>query len=872
MLGLLKVAFHILAEAYGRTLLLVTVVAIVVQTAQAQPQQYYTGDGGKGIRLAVLELAGKGLSADEQWMLSLVQNSISGDFNKYSAMTIVDQQNLEKILEQWEKSMSGHYSDADRVKIGNLTNASHILTGSISKTANAFMLELTVTDVASGVRKASYSPTPISALALENLSAIKAASADLLRQLGVELTSVAQNELKQAANTIRLQAETAYARGIAAQRQGTEVAALSYFFQAAAFDSSLFEASKRSSVIAANISSGNIGADVRNDIVWRKSWIARLTETEVTFHSVINSVAPPYTLFYTAADIKTGNVNYQTETADLSIPINLSANVSWFNAMNRSLKAADAVLEGLNTTKRKNDWGLSNWPWNGVSKTNPFASPKRYDFTVVFELVNEQGQAIGSQTVRLSPSFGIIRNNNNQFAIQFTENSASTVNFNGVKADNISDKLTVRVASVNGEPPQNAQFAISAFSSKERQQSTFLRIENGVVLGFDGSLSSEQRAQHRKLVIPKEAWGKPVTAIGDRAFANEQLTGVTIPNSITSIGKEAFANNQIAGMLTIPNSVTSIGNQAFANNQIASITIPNKITSIGSVFFGNELGLIHLNNSGDYIDARDGQKYRLVKIGTQTWMAQNLNYQPQIDNYVCDNCNNKDGIRYDWNTAKNVCPSGWHLPSSNEWLTLFEFANDKKSTTWSSKTAANNLKSKDWNGIDMFGFSAMRGGSMWWTASKLSCDNNNCANSVTVRDKSVEDYSPTITRSPLFVRCIGSVEMSSGQTNRMNATTTQGQNRPLELIMLTIDKYEKLLEGCSVKKSDLCANVMYTLGSFYADQANYEHLASPKRTGPDYSKSLDMYRRLIREYPSFQKLPDVRKRMAQMESQAGSAK
>jgi len=733
----------------GRTLMLAAVVIFGTQTARAQ-QQYWTGDGGKGIRLAVLEPVGKGLSADEQWMLSLVQGSITGDFNKFSAMTIIDRQNLEKIFAEWKESMSDHYSDADRVKIGNLTNASHILTGSISKTANAFMLELNVTDVASGVRKASYSPTPISTLALENLSAIKAASADLLKQLGVNLTSAAQSELTRAANTDRLQAETMLARGIAAQRQGTEVAALSYFFQAAAFDSSLFEASKRSSVIAANISSGNIGADVRNDIVWRKSWLARLTETEVTFHSVINSVAPPYTLFYTAADIKTGNINYKTETADLSIPINLSANVSWFNAMNRSLKAVDAVLEGLNTTKRKNDWGLSNWPWSGVSNTNPFGTSKWYDMTVVFELVNEQGRAIGSQTVRLNPSFSITRNNDNQFVIQFTENSASTVNFNGVRADDISDKLTVRVASVNGEPPQNARFAISALSSKERQQSTFLRIENGVVFGFDGSLSSEQRAKYRNLIIPKEAWGKPVTAIRDRAFADEQLGSVTIPNSITSIGE-----------------------QAFANNQISTVSLPDNITSIGNLFSGNKYGIIYNRNSKEYFDVRDGQKYRLAKIGGKTWMAQNLRYDTynrtvesisscaggyQSDkNKERSNCE-KYGRKYDWSKARNVCPANWHLPTKEEWDNLVDIIGGKK--------AINKLKSRDWDGTDDYGFSAQPAGggrcfggdcfgknSAWWTSTRFpqsECDNGDCIKAIEIGKGYTEFYG----YGPFSVRCV----------------------------------------------------------------------------------------------------------------------
>jgi uncharacterized protein (TIGR02145 family) len=442
----------------GRMLLLAVALIMGMHTVYAQ-QQPWTGDGGKGISLAVFEPAGKGLSTDEQWMLDLVHRTIAADFDKFSDMTVINPKDVEKVLEQWKEIMSGNYSDATLVKIGNLISANHILTGSISKTKSAFMLELSVTDLASGERKASYAPTPITEMALENLSVIKAASAELLRQLGVNLTSAGQSELMQVVNMTQVRAQEMYSRGMAAQRQGTDVAALSYFFQAEAFDPSLFDVSKRSSIIAANISSGNIGADVRNDILWRKSWVARLSEAEVTFHSIISSADPPYRLYY-STDIKTGNIDYQTETADLSITINMTPNRTWFKAMRQSLKAVQAVLNGLNTTNRKNDWGLSGWPSRGVTETNPFASPKRYEFTVVFELVNQQGRVIGSQTVRLNPEFGISANN-----ITFT-NIPGMVKFNGVRANDISDNMTIRVVSVNGAPPQNARFTIAVNKSQ----------------------------------------------------------------------------------------------------------------------------------------------------------------------------------------------------------------------------------------------------------------------------------------------------------------------------------------------------------------------------------------------------------------------
>jgi uncharacterized protein (TIGR02145 family) len=787
-----------------RGLLLSAALTIGTHTAQAQPQQYWTGDGGKGIRLAVLEPVGKGLTDDEQWMLSLVQGSITGDLSKFSAMTVIDRQNLEKIFAEWKEAMSGNYSEANLVKIGNLTSASHILTGSISKTASAFMLELAVTDIQSGVRKATYSPTPVSPLALENLSAIKAASADLLKQLGVELTSAAQGELKQVANTARIQAETMLARGITAQKQGTEVAALSYFYQAAAFDSSLFEASKRSSVMAANISSGNIGANVRNDILWRKRWLAELKGVEDAYHGIISAVAPPYTLFYSTG-IKQGNVNYQKETADLSIPINLSANGDWFRAMNRSLQAVQEALSGLSATKRTGDWGLSNWPWSGVTNTNPFGSSKQYDITLVFELVNEQGRAIGSQTVRLTPSFHFDRGNGN-ITIAFTENDQSTVTFYGVKAEDISDNLTVRVASVNGAPPQNARFAISAISAKQRQENIFLRIEKGVVRGFNSSLSAEQRAQYRNLVIPKEAWGEPVTAIGEGAFdgtyANVKLTGVTIPEGVTSIENNAFSNNQIisvtlsnsvksignnafsGNMLTnvaIPQSVTSIGDNAFANNRLNSVTLGNGAASIGDgAFSGNStLNSLKISNREVLCDSRNGQIYRIVRITDKTWMAENLNYK--TGNSVCyenkESYCSKYGRLYDWNTAMKVCPSGWRLPTRNEWASLVNVAGGKGVAGKKLKTKSswdNNVRDgKSGNGTDDYGFSAMPGGDYkyfgtidnnrgsfrnagntgnWWTATKsLGME---YMMSISVSDGVYEEKSSQNFSDMFSVRCV----------------------------------------------------------------------------------------------------------------------
>ena len=136
-----------------------------------------------------------------------------------------------------------------------------------------------------------------------------------------------------------------------------------------------------------------------------------------------------------------------------------------------------------------------------------------------------------------------------------------------------------------------------------------------------------------------------------------------------------------------------------------------------------------------------GQTYKTTKIGTQTWMAENLNYE--AEGSVCcennpDNCA-KYGRLYNWETAKKVCPKGWHLPSNEEWDKLFRFVDSDTSSKSPHKslTAGKHLKAasgwdEDGNGTDKYGFSALPGGfgnsgdsfyyvgnfGYWWSASE----------------------------------------------------------------------------------------------------------------------------------------------------------
>ncbi len=94
----------------------------------------------------------------------------------------------------------------------------------------------------------------------------------------------------------------------------------------------------------------------------------------------------------------------------------------------------------------------------------------------------------------------------------------------------------------------------------------------------------ENRDEITSVTIPNS-----VTSIGDYAFFwCTSLTSVTIPNSVTSIGDYAFYQCTSLTSVTIPNSVTSIGGVVFMNcTNLPSVTIPNSVTSIGYSAFRN---------------------------------------------------------------------------------------------------------------------------------------------------------------------------------------------------------------------------------------------------------------------------------------------
>jgi uncharacterized protein (TIGR02145 family) len=85
---------------------------------------------------------------------------------------------------------------------------------------------------------------------------------------------------------------------------------------------------------------------------------------------------------------------------------------------------------------------------------------------------------------------------------------------------------------------------------------------------------------------------------------------------------------------------------------------------------------------GTFEDVRDGKIYKTVKIGDKWIMAENLAYKPSKGNYWAHNNDpqniEKYGYLYDWQTAKDIVPKGWHLPTKEELYALYKNLGDNE--------------------------------------------------------------------------------------------------------------------------------------------------------------------------------------------------
>lgn len=200
----------------------------------------------------------------------------------------------------------------------------------------------------------------------------------------------------------------------------------------------------------------------------------------------------------------------------------------------------------------------------------------------------------------------------------------------------------------------------------------------------------------------------------------------------------------------------------YISNPAAGLLVFNTDSSDFYGFNGNEW--ISIWNTGDsitawscghsLIDSRDGQTYNTVLIGTQCWMAENLNIgtmingsSNQTDNATIEkycynnstaNCDTYGGL-YQWNEmmqyvmtegAQGICPDGWHLPSDGEWTTLTDYLGGTSVAGGKMKeTGTTHWATPNTGATNVSGFTGLPGGhrsfdylfyrGYWWSSTEI---------------------------------------------------------------------------------------------------------------------------------------------------------
>ena len=203
------------------------------------------------------------------------------------------------------------------------------------------------------------------------------------------------------------------------------------------------------------------------------------------------------------------------------------------------------------------------------------------------------------------------------------------------------------------------------------------------------------------------------------------------------------------------------------------------------VAYGNEISFTTLSGENMVTDY-EGNVYRTVKIGNQTWMAENLRSKKYSDGTAISEVyaygGNEDivvtyGRHYTWKAAmrnsvtektQGACPTGWHVPSADEWdemITLLggnDVAGGKLKETGTDYWNAPNVGADNSSGFSAVGAGLVKSGSegnlktwaYFYSSTRLE-DYNNGYNYLISAERTIIDKSNRFaTWDAMSIRCV----------------------------------------------------------------------------------------------------------------------
>ena len=289
-----------------------------------------------------------------------------------------------------------------------------------------------------------------------------------------------------------------------------------------------------------------------------------------------------------------------------------------------------------------------------------------------------------------------------------------------------AEKEVLMAFGVNGDVPASEDLNIlesGAGNAALLAVSVLMQVADG----YDESMSVAERADYLSAALAEDgAWNdemkSDMAAMASAAMSNGQMDSVR-------------KNLESWGASEVPDFESYVEEFVEVNSIESSLSIDWSIPKEA-----------HFNPAVEYdsiTDDRDGQVYRTIQIGSQTWMAENLNYADSAETpsllgrswcneYKQERCAIA-GRLYTWAAAvdsinlandpenpqlcgylkecnlekvRGICPEGWHLPDTTEWRTLVNTVAGGDMTVAGIALASNVGWYDEDKGPDSYGFSA----------------------------------------------------------------------------------------------------------------------------------------------------------------------
>jgi uncharacterized protein (TIGR02145 family) len=551
---------------------------------------------------------------------------------------------------------------------------------------------------------------------------------------------------------------------------------------------SFSELSVTSVKLSGNVTSDGGDAVTKRGICWNTTsnpTLASCIDSTIngsgtgTFTGLIHGLTPATRYYARAYAINSKGTAYgdplefttiQTSSATTLSATNLTVNSATLNgSVNANNLSTTVTFEYGLTTAYGSNITAAQSPVTGNTNTAVSAnitglvSGSLYHFRV--KAVNTAGPVDGSDMtfttleVPTAVTTAVSAVTNNSATINGTvnaKNSSATVTFEYGLTTAYGTSITAIQSPVSG----NTNTSVSANLTGLAQGTTY----HYKVKAISAGGSAEGTDQTFITGQPPTATTTNATAVSSTGAT---LNGTVNANNLSTTVTFEYGTTTSYGTTVNASQSPVSGNTSIGVSAVITGLSPStiyhfrvKCNSTGGAIDGNDQTFITsatLTTVTDY----DGNIYNAVQIGTQVWMQSNLKaarfnngiYVPNLtyggdwggsSSAACCDYNNSPtnsvtyGKLYNFSAAidvRNLCPTGWHVPTDDEWLTLINYNGGNNGAGDKLKEAGANHWSSGNNATNSSGFTALPGGyrfaagdpfsnigfsGSWWTSTIYS--------------------------------------------------------------------------------------------------------------------------------------------------------